>query len=76
MTIRVQCRCGEVEIELTGEPLLQFYCPCDDCQAVHGAAYAPDSVYPSDAVTVVRGGPKGMDLEEEIRDFFAARERG
>ena len=65
MTTRVQCRCGEVEIELTGEPLVQFYCHCDDCQAVHGAAYAPESVYPSDAVTVVRGGPKALDLEEE-----------
>jgi hypothetical protein len=57
MTIRVQRRFGEVEIELTGEPLVQFYCHCDDCQAVQGAAYAPESVYPSDAATVVRGGP-------------------
>ena len=55
MTTRVQCRRGEVEIELTGEPLVQFYCHCDDCQTVHGAAYAPESVYPSGAVTVVRG---------------------
>ena len=29
MTTRVQCRCGEAEIELTGEPLVQFYCHCE-----------------------------------------------
>jgi hypothetical protein len=69
MTTRVQCRCGEVEMELAGEPLVQFYCHCDDCQAVHGAAYAPESVYPSDAVTVVRGGPNAWTLKRNPRFF-------
>src|SRR5271169_1902433 len=64
ITTRVQCRCGEVEIELTGELLVQFYCHCDDCQAVHGAAYAPIGL------SVRRGDgrsrrSKGMDLEAE-----------
>ena len=54
---------------MTGEPLVQFYCHCDDCQAVHGAAYAPESVYPSDAVTVVRGGPKAWTLKRNPRFF-------
>jgi len=34
----IQCRCGAVWIELTAEPIAQFFCHCDDCQAVHGAA--------------------------------------
>ena len=54
---KVQCRCGAVEIEISAEPIVQFYCHCDDCQAVHGGAYAPESVYPADAVKVVRGDP-------------------
>jgi hypothetical protein len=66
-TTRVRCRCGEVEIELSGEPLVQFYCHCDDCQAVHGAAYVPESVYPSSAVTVVRGDPKAWTLKRNPR---------
>ena len=41
-TVLVQCRCGEVQLELTGDPTVQFYCHCDDCQAVHGAAYVPE----------------------------------
>ena len=35
---KVQCRCGAVEIEITAEPIVQFYCHCDDRQAVHGGA--------------------------------------
>ena len=34
---KVQCRCGAVEIEITAKPIVQFFCHCDDCQAVHGA---------------------------------------
>jgi hypothetical protein len=34
---KVQCRCGAVEIEIIAEPIVQFFCHCDDCQAVHGA---------------------------------------
>jgi hypothetical protein len=31
------CRCGAVELEVSGQPMVQFYCHCDGCQAVHGA---------------------------------------
>jgi hypothetical protein len=56
-TLDIQCPCGHVGVELRGEPLGHLYCHCDDCQAVHGAAYVPVAVYPADAVTVTRGEP-------------------
>ena len=28
-----KCRCGEVEIEIIGPPILAAACHCDDCQA-------------------------------------------
>jgi Glutathione-dependent formaldehyde-activating enzyme len=59
----VQCRCGAVEVEITSELIVQFFCHCDDCQAVHGGAYAPESVYPADAVKVVRGDPLAWKLK-------------
>jgi hypothetical protein len=34
--------------------MMQYFCHCDDCQAVHGKAYAM-SLYPAPAVSVVRG---------------------
>ena len=63
----VACRCGAVRIEVKGEPLVQFYCHCDDCQAMHGAAYVPESVYPADAVTVVQGTPSFWKLKTNPR---------
>jgi len=64
---RVQCRCGAVEIELSAAPIAQFYCHCDDCQAMHGAAYVPESVYPAEAVTVIRGTPAVWTLKRNPR---------
>ena len=68
----VRCRCGEVEIELAGSPILVAACHCDDCQAgaaliaaLPGAtpvldAYAgtPSVLYRKDRVQVRRGGER------------------
>jgi hypothetical protein len=71
---KVQCRCGATELEISAEPIVQFFCHCDDCQAVHGGAYAPESVYPADAVKVVRGDPTTWKLKRNPR--FTCRECG
>lgn len=52
---QIQCRCGELQVELAGEPVVQFYCHCDDCQAAYGGAYIPIAMYPAPAVKVTRG---------------------
>lgn len=54
MTTAIKCSCGAVEISITGDAILQYVCHCDDCQSVHGKAY-PCSLYPTSAVSVVRG---------------------
>ena len=63
----IQCCCGAVQIELSGEPMAQFFCHCDDCQAVHGAAYVPISMYPADAVKVTKGNPSTWALKTTPR---------
>lgn len=63
----IECRCGTVRVELSGEPIAQFFCHCDDCQAVHGAAYIPVAMYPADAVKVTRGRPSVWRLRETPR---------
>jgi len=68
----IQCLCGEVRVELTGEPVAQFYCHCDDCQAVHSAAYVPVAMYPARAVTVSRGSPVVWQLRTTPRSTCAA----
>ena len=67
MSIEVQCNCGAVRMELSGEPVAQFYCHCDDCQKAVGAAYLPIAVYPADAVVVVAGDPNMRSLERTPR---------
>jgi hypothetical protein len=64
---QIECRCGAVGVELRGEPLLQFYCHCDDCQAVHGAAFVPVAMYKTDAVSIVRGEASSWSLRTTPR---------
>jgi hypothetical protein len=66
-TTELQCRCGAVHLEVTGDPIVQFYCHCDDCQAVHGGAYVPESVYPAEAVKVTSGTPLTWKLKRNPR---------
>jgi hypothetical protein len=73
-TMQLECRCGAVAIEVSGEPIVQLFCHCDDCQSVHGGAYAPESVYRADAVTVVRGDPATWKLKHNPR--FTCRDCG
>ena len=73
-TISVRCPCGAVEIEISADPIAQFFCHCDDCQLVHGAAFVPESVYPASAVEITRGEPSSWTLKRNPR--FTCRECG
>ena len=66
-TLAVECRCGAVQLQLTGEPLEHFYCHCDDCQAMHGGAYVPEALYRADAVQVTRGAPASWTWKKNPR---------
>jgi hypothetical protein len=47
----VSCPCGAATLKITAAPLSQFYCHCADCRRIHGAAYAPEALYPARAVS-------------------------
>ena len=53
--MQAHCPCNAVTLDLDGDPLVQVYCHCDNCQRAHGAAYVPRAVFPRDAVSIVRG---------------------
>lgn len=67
--MQVRCRCGEIELAISGPPVAQFFCHCDDCQAAHGAAYAPESVHRAEDVTLVKGHPAAWTLKRNPRLF-------
>jgi len=65
-TTHVQCGCAAVKVQLTGEPMVQYVCHCDDCQTVHGKAY-PIALYSTSAVTVLHGETAVMTLKTTPR---------
>jgi hypothetical protein len=65
--IETQCRCGAIGLAVSGAAIAQFYCHCDDCQVLHGAAYVPESVHEASAVTITRGTPQSWTLRHNPR---------
>lgn len=57
MQATVTCRCGASALRLSGEPLAQLYCHCDDCQLAHSAAYVGAVIFPAASVEVLEGEP-------------------
>jgi hypothetical protein len=55
------CLCGEVRIELTGEPYRVGICHCLDCRKKSGSIFASWAIYPADAVKVT-GATSGHEL--------------
>lgn len=52
----VSCRCGSVQLRLSGAPMAQFYCHCADCRAVTGGAFAPVALFQKSSVTLIGSG--------------------
>lgn len=66
-----KCRCGEVKIEITMEPLMTAACHCTGCQRMSGSAYSLTAMIPVDGFSVtegdtVVGGLKGPQLHHHF----------
>lgn len=46
-----KCYCGQVTIEVKGEPIAAGLCHCEDCQKFHAAPFMAWNVWPSDQVS-------------------------
>lgn len=51
---------------------MSAYCHCDDCRAVHGAAYLPAAIYKTPQVRVVSGEPMLWSLRTTARASCAS----
>lgn len=68
------CPCDAIAMAIQDAPhapLAQFFCHCDDCRKMTSGAYAAESVYRQDAVTVTRGTPAVWTLQRNPRHFCA-----
>lgn len=61
------CLCGDLRIEVTGEPYRVGICHCLDCRKHHGALFHASAIFPFDAATI-----KG-DAQSYAGRFFCPR---
>lgn len=56
MTDRVAtCRCGQLRVTCTGDPVRVSVCHCLDCQKRSGSSFAAQARWPEDQVAVTGG---------------------
>jgi hypothetical protein len=52
------CVCGEVQLEISGDPTVMAYCHCESCRGWLGAPIHAATLWPTDNVQVVKGADK------------------
>ena len=50
-----QCMCGNVRVEIIGEPAVMAYCHCSSCRGWLGAPVHAAALWPTDKVNVLSG---------------------
>jgi hypothetical protein len=55
--IAITCLCGDLKLEIAGDPIVCVYCHCDDCRAIHGGAYLAAAIYRTTEVRILAGEP-------------------
>ncbi|WP_176057492.1 GFA family protein [Paraburkholderia sp. BCC1876] len=51
----LQCLCGTIRIELSGEPVARANCHCGSCRDFYGTSMLSATAWPAEQVTVTRG---------------------
>ena len=69
--VQFKCTCGACAVKAVGDPVMQVYCHCDDCQAAAGGPYVARSIYPKGQVEVVSGETRSWTYKTNTRTFCA-----
>ncbi len=65
------CRCGEVQIRLSAQPIMTMACHCRGCQRMSASAFSLSAAIPTHGFEVVRGEPVIGGLRNpDLRHFF------
>ena len=70
--MNIACHCGQVKIKLTGDPVVDLYCHCRDCQRIAGGGCVPYSIYPHAGVEVTEGKTLKWALKDNQRTRCAS----
>ena len=63
------CFCGQVEVKVTGEPVVMGYCHCDSCREWSAAPVNAFSIWKPEQVEVVRGADQIGTFNRTERSF-------
>lgn len=66
------CHCGAVRYEVEGEPYTHALCHCSDCRRHAGAPMVGWTMYPQEALKVIKGVPKIYKSSENARRQFCS----
>lgn len=65
------CRCGQVQIRISAQPILTMACHCRGCQRMSASAFSLSAAIPTTGFEVVRGDPVIGGLHNpDLRHFF------
>ncbi|MFL6604830.1 MAG: GFA family protein [Steroidobacteraceae bacterium] len=68
------CRCGEVQIRISAQPILTMACHCRGCQRMSASAFSLSAAIPTAGFEVVCGEPVIGGLRNpDLRHFFCPR---
>lgn len=51
------CRCGQVRLRISSQPILTMACHCKGCQKMSASAYSLSAAIPADGFEVIQGEP-------------------
>ena len=69
-----QCRCGDVRIRLSAQPILTMACHCKGCQRMSSSAFSLSAAIPTNGFEVIRGQPVLGGLRNpELQHYFCAQ---
>jgi hypothetical protein len=63
------CFCGAVELKVTGEPAAMGYCHCTSCREWSAAPVNAFSLWPQDAVRIIKGGDNLASYQKTERSI-------
>ncbi|WP_319773332.1 GFA family protein [Breoghania sp.] len=68
------CRCGEVRMKVTCEPVTTFACHCRGCQRMTASAFSLSALIPIDGLEIVTGAPvRGGAHTDGINHYHCPR---
>ena len=66
MTHLGECCCGGTVIEISGDPVLNTLCHCNNCKRRTGSGFSYSAYFPTENVRVIKDSTKAYELDSQF----------